>query len=162
MIRDARPDDCAAIAALWNPVIRDTAITFTTLEKTGASLQQTLAEKAAAGFPFLVAEVAGAVAGFATYGSFRNGPGYVRTAEHTIILGPQARGRGIGRGLMAALEQRARAAGIHSLIAGVSGENPEGRAFHAAVGFAEIAVLPEVGYKFGRYMDLVLMQKRLA
>ncbi len=162
MIRDAGPADCAAVAALWNPVIRDTPITFTTQEKTVAGLQQALAEKAAAGFPFLVADVAGAVAGFATYGAFRNGPGYARTAEHTIILGPGARGKGLGRGLMAALEARARAAGLHSLIAGVSAENPAGRAFHAAIGFAEIAVLPEVGYKFGRYMDLVLMQKRFA
>lgn len=149
-----------AIAALWNPIIRDTAITFTTDEKSAEGLAATLAEKAGADFPFLIAE-AGELLGFATYGSFRNGPGYRRTVEHTIILAPQARGRGIGRVLMAALEEHARARSIHSLIAGVSGENPSGRAFHAAIGFVEIAVLPEVGFKFGRWMDLVLMQKRL-
>lgn len=159
MIRPATPADCAAIAAIWNPVIRDTAITFTTLEKTGAGLAATLAEKAAAGLPFLVAAEE-EVLGFATYGAFRSGPGYARTMEHTVVLGPAARGRGIGRALMAALEDHARARGVHSLIAGVSAENPAGRAFHAALGYAEIAVLPEVGFKFGRWMDLVLMQKR--
>ena len=160
MIRNATAADCDAIAAIWNPVIRDTAITFTTAEKTAEGLAATLAEKAAGGFPFLVAEAEGGLLGFATYGQFRAGPGYARTAEHSIILGPAARGRGVGRALMAALEARAAAAEFHSLIAGVSAENPAGRAFHAALGYAEIAVLPEVGFKFGRWMDLVLMQKR--
>lgn len=160
MIRPATAADCAAIAAIWNPIIRDTAITFTDLERTEAGLAQMLAEKAGAGFPFLVA-ADGGVLGFATYGTFRNGPGYARTAEHTILLGPQARGRGVGRALMAAIEEHARGRGIHSLWAGVSAENPAGRAFHAAIGYAEVAVLPEVGWKFGRWIDLVLMQKIL-
>lgn len=160
MIRAATAADCAAIAAIWNPIIRDTAITFTNLEKTEAGLAQILAEKTAAGFPFLVA-AEGDVLGFATYGTFRNGPGYARTAEHTILLGPQARGRGVGRALMTALEDHARRRAIHSLWAGVSGENPAGRAFHSAIGYAEVAVLPQVGWKFGRWLDLVLMRKIL-
>ncbi|MBI1220114.1 MAG: GNAT family N-acetyltransferase [Rhodobacteraceae bacterium] len=160
MIRPATAADCAAIAAIWNPIIRDTAITFTDVEKTEAGLAQMLAEKAGAGFPFLVAE-AGGLLGFATYGTFRNGPGYARTMEHTILLAPHAKGRGVGRVLMAALEDHARARGIHTLWAGVSAENPAARAFHAAIGYAEVAVLPEVGWKFGRWLDLVLMQKML-
>ena len=160
MIRPATAADCAAIAAIWNPIIRDTAITFTGVEKTETGLAAMLDDKAVAGFPVLVADDGG-VLGFATYGTFRNGPGYARTAEHTILLGPQARGRGVGRALMAALEDDARGRGIHSLWAGVSAENPAGRAFHAAIGYAEVAVLPEVGWKFGRWLDLVLMQKML-
>jgi phosphinothricin acetyltransferase len=62
---------------------------------------------------------------------------------------------------MAAVEADARAKGKHSLFAGVSSANPEGRAFHAALGFVEVAVLPEVGWKWGRWLDLHLMQKRL-
>ena len=63
---------------------------------------------------------------------------------------------------MRAVEDHARMGGAHSMFAGVSGENPEGCAFHARLGYAEAAVLPQVGWKFGRWMDLVLMQKFLA
>lgn len=161
MIRPATPADCAAIAGIWNPIIRDTLVTFTTAEKTVGSLTATLAEKAAAGQTFLLAVEGASVLGFATYGQFRAGPGYARTVEHTILLGPAARGRGIGRALMAAVERHAAAAGAHSMIGGVSGANPAGRAFHAALGYREVAILSEVGFKFGQWLDLVLMQKFL-
>ncbi|WP_343116784.1 N-acetyltransferase family protein [Ostreiculturibacter nitratireducens] len=161
MIRPATPDDCPAIAAIWNPVIRDTLITFTTAEKTPEGLAATLAEKEAAGYAFLVAEEEGRILGFATYGQFRAGPGYARTLEHTVVLAPDCRGRGVGRALMAAVEDHARAGGARSVFAGVSAANPEGRAFHAALGYRETAVLRDVGYKFDRWLDLVLMQKFL-
>ena len=122
MIRAATVADCAALAALWNPIIRDTLVTFTTAQKSAEGLAATLAEKASAGFPFLVAD-RGGLLGFATYGAFRAGPGYARTVEHTIILAPEARGQGVGRALMAAIEGHARGAGIHSMIAGVSAAN---------------------------------------
>lgn len=162
MIRDAAPDDIPGILEIWNPVIRDTAITFTDLEKTPQGLAAALAEKAAAGHAFLVAHDGAGVAGLATFGPFRNGPGYRHTFEHTILLHPRARGQGLGRVLMETLCDRARAAGGHSIFAGVSAENPAGVAFHAAMGFATVARLPRVGRKFGRWMDLVLMQKFLA
>ena len=162
MIRPATPGDCARIAAVWNQIIRDTLITFTTAERTEEGLRALLEEKSAQGFATFVAEADGAVLGFATYGQFRAGPGYARTMEHTVLLAPEARGRGFGRGLMAAVENHAAAGGAHSIFAGVSGANPEGRAFHAALGYREVAVLPQVGFKFGQWLDLVLMQKFLA
>lgn len=161
MIRPALPSDCAAVAAFWNPMIRDTMVTFNSVEKTEEELHGTLASKARDGYPFLVAEEEGRVLGFATYGQFRGGVGYAHTMEHTIILAPAARGRGLGRALMAAIEEHARARGAHSMIAGVSGANPPGIAFHAAMGYAQVAVVPEVGYKAGQWLDLVLMQKLL-
>jgi phosphinothricin acetyltransferase len=161
VIRPATAADAAAIAAFWNPVIRDTAATFNPVEKSPDDIARMIAERQAAGHGFLVAELDGQVAGFASYAQFRGGVGYARTMEHTVILSPAAQGRGVGRALMAALEDHARGAGVHSLMAGVSAENPAGRAFHAAIGYAVIATLPEVGYKFGRWMDLTLMQKIL-
>lgn len=158
IIRPARDSDAPDIVALWNSFVHDSAVTFTTAEK---SVEGITADIAARGPAFQVAEDGGTFLGFATYFPFRNGPGYAHTKEHSIMLTPAARGRGAGRALMAALEDVARAEGVHSLFAGVSGENPEGVAFHAALGFAEVARLPEVGRKFDRWMDLVLMQKRL-
>ena len=120
-----------------------------------------IAEKARAGHGFFVAETRGAVVGFASYGQFRAGLGYARTMEHTIILAPLARGKGIGRTLLGAVEDHARDGGARMMIAGISGENPEGIAFHARVGYGEIARLEGVGWKFNRAMDLVLMRKTL-
>ena len=102
-----------------------------------------------------------AVLGFATYAQFRSGAGYATCMEHSIILAPAARGLGAGRGLMSALLAHAGAAGAHQMIAGVSAENPDGVAFHAALGIVEIARIREAGYKFDRFIDLVLMQKFL-
>lgn len=157
MIRPAVKDDFPQIAKIWNQIIRDTAATFTNAEKEVAELVQANA----AGRPFFVAEQDGKVVGFATYFPFRSGPGYARTKEHTIQLAPDARGKGFGRGLMEAAEDHARDAGVHTIWAGISSENPDGKAFHAALGYEEIAVLPEVGRKFGRWMDLILMRKVL-
>ena len=159
-IRSATPADIAEICAIWNPIIRDTLITFTTVEQNPATIAKLLEAKAEHDLPFLVAD-AGKIAGFATYGPFRSGPGYAHTAEHTIILAPWARGQGTGRDLLQAIEDHARAHGIHALIGGVSGANPGGVAFHAACGFRQIATLPQVGRKAEQWLDLVLMQKLL-
>lgn len=160
-VRSATAGDAAAIAAIWNAVIRDTLITFNPVEKSEDEVGGLIAARTGAAGGTFVAEEAGVVLGFATYAQFRAGAGYARTMEHTILLSPTARGRGLGRALMAALEADARAKGVHSLFAGVSSANTEGRAFHAALGFREVAVLPEVGWKWDRWLDLHLMQKRL-
>lgn len=161
MPRAAVPADIPGILALWNPVIRDTAITFNSIAKTETMLAEMLAEKARLGHGFLVAEQAGQILGFAHYGQFRAGIGYAHSMEHTILVASSVHGQGIGRSLMHALQTHARAGGAHSLYAGISAENPLGRAFHAAIGFQDLATLPRVGYKFGRWIDLHLMQKFL-
>ena len=157
MIRLARPEDAARIANIQNPVIRDTAITFNSQEKTAAEISEAIHDLPC----FMVAEEGAVVKGFASYLPFRRGIGYARTMEHTIVLAPEARGKGTGRALMGAVEDHARAAGVGSMWAGVSGENPTGVVFHARLGYEEIATLPGVGFKFGRWMDLVLMRKWL-
>lgn len=161
MIRPATSADTEAIAALWNGLIRDTTVTFTHTEKTLPEIAETIAARFRDGFTFLVAEHGGQVAGFATYAQFRGGDGYARCMEHSIHLEPLARGQGLGRALMQAVECHAFARGTHSMIAGVSGENAAGIAFHTALGYRSIATVPESGFKFGRWLDLVLMQKFL-
>jgi len=161
MIREARRGDAAQIAAIWNRAIRDTAITFNADEKPVGEIAELIAARRAAGHAFLVEDAGGAVAGFATSFQFRGGSGYRHSLEYTVMLEEHARGRQRGRALLAALEARARAAGAHTLWAGVSAENPGGIGFHRACGFEEVAVLAEVGFKFGRWMDLVLFRKGL-
>lgn len=157
IVRPARFEDAAAIADIQNPVIRDTSITFNSVEKTPEMVREAIAELPC----FLVAERDGHCLGFVSYMQFRRGIGYARAMEHTIVLSPEARGQGAGRVLMNAVEDHARDAGIGSLWAGISGENPAGVQFHTRLGYEHVAQLPKVGFKFGRWMDLVLMRKWL-
>ncbi len=161
IIRHADTADCDGILRIWNPVIRETDLTFNDVAKTPVDLADLLTDKRERGQPFLVADHDGEIRGFATYGQFRNSSGYRKTAEHTIILSPTARGEGLGRRLLTEIESLARSRDIHSMIAAISHSNKSGVGFHAALGYREIARLPEVGRKFNRWFDLVLMQKLL-
>jgi len=161
MIRPATPEDFPAILAFWNPMIRETTVTFSSEEKTVPGLERMIGARRAAGREFLVAAADGAVLGLATYDQFRGGNGYLHAMEHTIILAAGARGRGTGRALMAAIEDHARAGGAHTMVAAVSGENDAGIAFHRALGYEPVGMLPQSGRKFGRWLDLVLLQKIL-
>ena len=159
-IRPADESDAEAIAGIWNPIIRASAFTFNSVEKAEGEVREMISAKRVAGLPVLLADD-GEVVGFATYGQFRLGVGYRRTMEHTLHVLPDGRRKGIGRGLMHSLETVARDRRVHSLIAGISGENDGAIAFHKAIGYSEVARLPQVGQKFGRWFDLVLMQKLL-
>ncbi len=162
LIRPATPADCSAIAGLWNPVIRDSDATFNSQQKTAEMLAGDLADKAARDHPFLLAVNGSTILGFATYGQFRASNGYCHTMENTIILAPAGRGLGTGRALMQEIEDHARGRGVRSIIAGISHRNRAGIAFHSAIGYVEIARLPQVGFKFDQWYDLVLMQKILS
>ncbi|WP_283176217.1 GNAT family N-acetyltransferase [Gemmobacter sp. 24YEA27] len=119
-------------------------------------------DRSAAGYGFFVARDSGGdLIGFASYSQFRAGAGYARSMEHTVILAPKARGRGAGRALMAAVETHAKARGAHLMVAAVSGENPQARLFHEALGYRHCGTIPGAGFKFGRYLDLILLAKEL-
>ncbi len=148
----------ADVTGVWNAVIRDTLINFTTEEKTEAGIA---ADIAARGKLYLVAELDGVFAGFATCAPFRSGTGYALTHEHSIMLAKAGQGRGVGRALMAALEANARAAGVHVLVAVVSSANPGGVAFHERLGYVHVGTFPEVGRKWGQWLDAVFLQKIL-
>lgn len=156
MIRAALPSDAPAIGAIWNDVIRSSTITFTSLQKSEAEIQSRIASR-----PVLVAQAKGQVVGFATYGPFRDGPGYRHTAEHSVYVRPTEHGAGYGKALMAELEEIARRDGIRVLVAGIGGENAGAMAFHARLGYATAGRLRGVGTKFGRHLDLILMTKNL-
>jgi L-amino acid N-acyltransferase len=158
VIRLATAADAPAIAAIWNTVIADSVATFNSQPYTDATMAALIQARATAGHATFVDQ---ALTGFVTYAQFRGGVGYRFSMEHTIHLTPAAQGRGLGRALMAAVEDHARVAGGHSMIAGIGAENAVGIAFHARMGYAQVARVPQVGLKFGRWMDLILMQKFL-
>ena len=155
-ILPASAADADAIVAIWNPVIKDTTVTFNSVAKTSTDVIAMIDDRDA----FFVARD-GDLLGFATYSQFRTGIGYAHTMEHTVILAPTTRRKGVGRALMSALETHARANGVHSMIASISAENPAAVAFHADIGYTEVARIPEVGRKFDRWIASVLMQKIL-
>ncbi len=158
IIRQARVGDAASVADIGNAIIRDSLVTFTTEERSTTAVATDIDAR---GPRFLVAESSGRVVGFATYSAFRAGPGYAQSREHSINLAPEARGQGAGRALMTALENAARRDGVHVLVAGISSANPGAIAFHKAIGFVQVGRMPEVGRKWGKWLDLVLMQKIL-
>jgi len=154
LIRPAQPRDLEVVMLLWNEMIRDTTATFTTTRKTSDDMDDLLANRADA---FLVAEQDGVCIGFITWGPFRAGPGYADTAEHSIITAKQR--SGTGRALMEAAVAKARAAGIHVMVAAIGGENSAAVAFHTRLGFTKTGHLPQVGAKLGRRHDLILMTR---
>ena len=156
MIRAADIADAAAITVLWNEVIRDTTVTFTTELKLEADVRAMIGDPTRS---VLVVEHDGMFAGFALFGSFRSGPGYARTVEHSIYVRPEFHGIGLGAALMRALEQAAVAQGHHVMVAGISGTNQAAVKFHENVGFMQVAHMPEVGQKNGVWHDMILMQK---
>ena len=157
IVRPASPEDARAIGRILNHYIRETTVSFKPHEYSTDEIEALIGTAKA----IFVAEDRGAVVGYANYGQFRNGPGYARTMEHSILISPDTKKCGGGRLLMAAIEDHACTAGVGSLWAGVSGENPDGVAFHKRLGFEEIAILPAVGFKFGRWIDLTLLRKWL-
>ena len=163
-VRDAVDGDMPALRDLYNALIPTTTVAWT---ETRQTLRERLAwfrRQQREGYPVLVAEAGGRVVGFAAYGSFRGSgkwPGYRYTVEHTIHVHEDHWNQGIGRSLLVALIDRARAEGVHVMVAAVDGANTESIAFHERLGFTTVARMPEVGRKFDRWLDLVLMQRIL-
>ena len=117
--------------------------------------------RAEAGYPVLVAVKDGAVLGYAGYGPFRPYEGYRETVELSVYVAEASRRMGVATALMTALEAEARKRGVHVMVGGIAAENEASICLHRRLGFVETARMPEVGRKFGRYLDLVLMQKIL-
>lgn len=162
MIRDARPDDAAAIGAIWNPIVRDTAITFWPTERSTSEIRAYIAAKQDAGHGCFVTEDGGQITGFAAYGQFRTGGGYAHSMEHTIYTAPGLRGKGLGAQLLGHVEDHARARGARLMIGGITGSNTGSISFHARHGYGEWGRIPAAGFKFGQWHDLILMGKDLA
>ena len=161
-IRDARVEDLPAITEIYNALLETTTHEWTETVHTVGERAEWLDAQRAAGRPALVAVLDGAVVGWATYGDFRDStrwPGYRFTVEHSIHVRQDVWGRGVGRALLDGLMTRARAEGLRVMVAGIDGANERSIRFHERLGFVEVARMPGIGEKFGRRLDLVLMQR---
>jgi L-amino acid N-acyltransferase YncA len=157
LIRPSRAADAADIASLLNALLATTTIEWTVTPRTEDDVQEWLRAHEVV----LVAEDLGDVLGVAAFGWFRDvdkWPGYRFTVENTIHVREDRWGSGLGELLMRALIDQARASGLHTMIAAIDSANEPSIRFHERLGFTEVARLPEVGAKFGHWLDLVLLQ----
>ena len=159
-IRLAAAADAAAINDIQNHYVVHSTATFLTEPFT---LEQRLAwlDGRSPVHPVTVAEVNGTVVGWGALGEFRSRPAYRHTTEFSIYLHPDWHRRGFGRVLLADLTGRARAAGHHALVGGCCSESTAIIALLETEGFSRVAHFPEVGRKFGRWLDVVFLQRLL-
>lgn len=160
-IRDAADADLTAILAIHNDAVLHGTALWTIKPSDLAGRRAVLADRRARGFPFLVCTIEGAVAGYGSFGEFRPHDGYVRTVEHSIYVDPEFRRQGIATALLLRLIEAARGLGKHVIIGAITADNDASIALHARHGFVETGRLPELGFKFGRALDLVFMQRML-
>ncbi|WBO61925.1 GNAT family N-acetyltransferase [Streptomyces camelliae] len=160
-VRPARPDDVEAIRAIRNHAIEHSTALWTRTPQTAAQGVAWLAAHLERGSAF-VAEAGGEVAGFAVYGPWRELDGYRHTVENSVYVREDRHGLGIGSALLTALIAAAREAGHHVMIAGIEAGNTPSIRLHERFGFQHAGTLPEVGTKFGRWLDLTLMRLPLS
>lgn len=161
-MRPAQAADLPAILDIYNEVIASSTAIYSLEPSTLQERASWLAARTASGFPVLVAELGGTVAGFASFGEFRGlWPGYRYSVEHSVHVRSDLRARGIGRELTAALFPLAAAMGKHLMIGAIDADNDISLRMHARLGFVRVGHMREVGRKFGRWLDLVLLQRYL-
>jgi L-amino acid N-acyltransferase YncA len=160
-VRAAGEADLPGILAIYNAVILTSAAVYTDDPAPLADRAAWFAGRQAQGYPVLVPEDAAGIAGFASFSGFRAWPGYRHTVEHSVHVREDCRGQGLGRALVTALFPQAEALGKHVMIAGVDAAYAVSIALHERLGFARVAHVREVGRKFDRWLDLVLVQRML-
>lgn len=160
-LRPATEADVPAITAIYNASVAVNTASWDTEPQTEADRLAWFRDRTAAGQAVLVAELAGRVVGWGSWGTFRPKAGYRMTMEHTLYVDETARGHGVGRLLMTGIIDTATAAGMHALVGAVSSENEVSIALHERFGFVEVGRMPQAGAKFGRWLDLVWLQRLL-
>jgi phosphinothricin acetyltransferase len=162
-IRDSEPDDVPAITAIYAHSVMTSLATFDEQPPSVEEMRQRRAEAIDAGLPFIVAvENDGRLIGYAYAGAFRRRTGYRFTLEDSIYVERNATHRGIGTALLTALIERCATAGYRQMVAVIADtERTASIGLHEKLGFKMVGVLPAAGYKFRRWIDVVLMQRAL-
>jgi L-amino acid N-acyltransferase YncA len=161
-IRPARVEDMADVQAIYGHFVRSGTASFELVPPDQAEMTRRFTDITDRGFPFLVAEVDGKIGGFAYANTYRARAAYDHTVEDSVYISPDFLRRGLGRGLLGALIEICTDAGYRQMIAVIGDSaNAASISLHTTLGFARVGLLPSVGFKFGRWVDSVLMQRPL-
>ena len=159
-IRDARPDDAAAMLDIYRPFVMDTSVSFELTPPTVSEFEARIAS-AQTQWAWLVAEHAGVVAGYAYASAFRTRAAYRFTVETSAYVHPDHRGRGIAGALYRELFEVLREKGYCNAYAGIALPNDASIAFHKSLGFTHVGTFHRAGWKFGRWHDVSWWEARL-
>ncbi len=159
-LRAATPADAAATAAIYNEEVTGSTVTFDLVTRSVEEQAEWLSARSGA-LEVVVAEIDGEIAGFASLSPFRERPAYRTTVEDSIYVHRDHRGAGVGKALLDEIVTVASSRGFHSVIARIVGGHDASIRLHRSVGFDHVGVEREVGRKFGRWLDVVVMQKLL-
>ncbi|WP_374324123.1 GNAT family N-acetyltransferase [Aquipseudomonas alcaligenes] len=159
IIRDAAEADLPALRDIFNDAVLNTTAIWMDNVVDLANRQAWFAARAQQGYPILVAEnAAGEVVGYASFGDWRPFDGFCHTVEHSVYIRADQRGKGLGPQLLTALIERAKACDKHVMVAAIESGNAASIGLHQRLGFAITGQMPQVGRKFGRWLDLTFMQ----
>lgn len=161
-IRSAREEDLPAILSIYNDIILNTTAVFEYRPHTYEMRAQWFEGRVKDGWPVFVAEHDGDIAGFSSMGPFRAWQAYKYSVENSVYVHQLYRGKGIGRLLLAPLIAEAQKKDMHAMIASIEASNQVSLHLHRSFGFEEVAHFREVGYKFGRWLDLKFLELILA
>ncbi|WP_420839902.1 GNAT family N-acetyltransferase [Allorhizobium sonneratiae] len=162
VIRDAVETDLGPIRDIYNHAVETSTAIWNEVLVDLDNRRVWMEQRRARGFPVLVAERQGSVVGYASYGDWRPHDGYRHTVEHSVYVEKDQRGGGIGKSLMQALIEKAKAGGVHVMIGAIEAENRASIALHEKLGFHLVGIHREVGIKFGRWLDLAMMELKLS
>ena len=157
-IREAIEDDLPAMLVIYNDIIINTTAVWHEEPHTLAMRQEWFNQRKQQGFPIFVATENTQILGFSTIGPFRPWHGYRYTVENSVYVATESRGKGIARLLMPPIIDAARELKLHAIVAGIEATNTISIALHNKFGFVEVAHFKEVGFKFGRWMDLKFLE----
>jgi len=161
IIRAAEPSDAAGIAAIYNHYVEQSIVTFEEEPVSDAEMARRIEDVRSESLPWLVAEEAGRIVGYASSRKWRDRSGYRFSAEITVYVAPGHARRGIGSGLYSRLFPILQARGIHALIGGIALPNDASVALHEKFGMRKVAHFAEVGFKFDRWIDVGYWQRTL-
>ena len=162
IIRAALESDIDALLDIHNAAILETTAIWTDEPALRSDREAWFSAQAAAGHPILIADIDGIVAGYASYAPWRAKFGYRYSVENSVYVASGYQGQGIGRALMVALIDHARAAGMHLMVADIEAGNVGSVRLHETLGFEQTGLVTEVGTKFGRWLDPAIMQLKLS